>query len=491
MQKSVRVIIVLLSVVSCLLLVNYGCGQQGETPSTTTTTVPAANISLSGTLTSGNISSAGIRTFSSALSDYKVVAIDNATGKTYPADTDTSGNFSITLPAKTSYEVSIIDSSSQYVGPIVMVGGAGSSEVCMGIKPTDDINLGSIIADLTNKFAQPTSEPTSIANLLDLAKAVAGKPKGAGNNGKEEFSGITTREAGADFDKDGIPNLFDADEDNDGIRNGILAHPSSSTVSSNTVEAVYMNSNIWAEHGTAEEAKDVALITITVRAKTGKLSEILSAEVIDVPSSIKDVAVLRDSTSFGDPENYPAEWTAWENENHKLYKLESDNTWKALFNPKGDMNVGDTFTIRVTYTGGSYQDFFITNSYFMTDWPRIITCEGTALPTSEGTKSSPKNLSASGTTLAISFTKPKDEDGNILEGLTYSVGYGTCEASGGSYGVGTNTTSETVSDVSGASVLSHTLSNITTNAANQAYYVVPVAEANGQRNGAETWFTKP
>ena len=108
-----------------------------------------------------------------------------------------------------------------------------------------------------------------------------------------------------------------------------------------------------------------------------------SVQAISVPASIKDVAIIWDASSLGSPLNYPAEGTLWQNVSYNLYKTTalSNEQWTVLLIPKASMNVGDTFTIRVNYTGGSYQDFFITTSYVLTDWSKIVSYNSTTMPT--------------------------------------------------------------------------------------------------------------
>lgn len=483
---------ILFLVVSCLLLVvsQLGCGQTNNSGSSTTTTLPTQTISISGTLSLGTITSSSIKA-AAAAGDYKVVAINHNTGKAYAASPNSSGGFSLTLPNNVSYEVSLInESTANYFGPVVMVGNTSSSEVVVGITPTANTNLGQIVIDTTQKFAKPTAEPIAIANALDKAVATSGVPKGVGNYGKTTLSGITTVE-GSDMDKDGIPNLFDADEDNDGKMNGTAILPTSSTVVSNTIESVFMSSNIWANHGTTEEAKDQIAMWLNVKVKTGKLNEIASIEVINVPATIKDIATVRFSSSIGSPEGYPAENSRWKTSGYKLYKTTtlSNNQWIISLCPKAVMGLGDTFTLRVYFTAGGYEDYYISMSYVLTDWAKIITYNnGTTLLSTEGTNANPRTFSSS--SLELAFSKPKDEDGNTLAGLRYSVQVGTSEldASSGTYKVADpNIMVETAVTDSGADTLSFTFSSITA----ECYYVTPVAEsADGQRNGEQTWFKK-
>jgi len=488
MKKYLFLGICALILASSMFLIN--CGQQTTTPTTTTTTTTAgASITLSGTLNSGSISAAGVKSYG-VLSDYIAVAINNVTGQLYNSTTDASGNFSIEIPSGTSYEVSLIDSASKYFGPIVMVGDSSSTEVVMGITPNEDIDLGSIIADLTDKFAQPSTAPSDIANYQDTVESISGIPKGVGNNGKQTNSGITTLEGVADLDKDGIPNLFDGDEDNDGIWNGILAKPSSATVVSNTVESVWIDSNIWADHNTTEDAKDIIHLRIHAMPRTGKSSEITSAEVVSAPSSISNVATIMHADSLGDPTSYPIEGSLWVDDGLKLYLTTTlaDNHWIVSVVPRAIMHVGDVFTIRVHYTGGGYDDFFVTTAYVLTDWAKILTYNGTTMPTAEGVSNDPVTYSSN--TLEVTFSKPLDETFAIIKGLSYSMRSATSEydASAQRYLVPTDCTEVSVTDP-GASIatLEATVSTVTA----ETYYVTPVAESlDGQRNGEEVWFTK-
>jgi hypothetical protein len=476
-----------------------GCGQQ-ETASTTTTTLPTGPaIALSGSLSTGTISSAGIRAFA-AVSGYKVVAVNNDTGQSYHTSTDSSGNFTVNVPSGQSYEISLIDSNSNYFGPVVMVGDSSSSEVIMGAAPSDDTDLGSIVVDSSKSMAQPSTAPTSIVDSSDTATATNGVPKGAGNTGKTQLTGITTR-SGSDMDQDGIPNLFDADEDNDGIRNGVASTPMASTVVSTTVESVMISSNIWADHGTTEDAKDIIAMRLHVIPVSGHESEIASVEVVDVPATIRNVATVRWADSLGDPTGYPSEHSLWSACNHQLFETTTlaDTQWIISVCPKAIMSVGDIFTIRVWFTGGSYQDFFITTSYVLTDWSKIITYNGTTLTSNEGNKTTDEAAVFTTSTLEVVFSKPLDEDGNVLAGLTYSIIVGSVEAGGsGTLPVPTDVNSNEYQSYAypsaftdGASSVTVALHDLVTFATGAYYYITPVAESSdGQRNGEEVWFTK-
>ena len=490
------------------------------TTATTSTTVASETFTLSATLLSGSIGGAGVMAAGvkayAAVPDYKVVVIDNASGKTYHGSTDAEGNIEIEdIPTGSSYEVSIIDSDSQYFGPVVMLGDSLSPEVIMGVTPSSDLDFGQIVLDATEKFAQPATPPaSSVINYDDIAEAEAGKPKGAGNTGKTENTGVDNRGFGADIDKDGIPNLFDADEDNDGTRNGVASVPRSATVNSNTVESVQISSNIWADHGTTVSAENLIAMRLHVIPIEGQEDEIASVQCTSVPSSIQNVATVRWAGSLGNPTNYPTENSLWSDADYNLFKTTTmpEEQWIVSVCPKAIMEVGDVFTIRVTYTGGGYEDFFINTSYVLTDWARILSYNGTTISTSsliasafhasqvfqasgiitpEGTPGTSKNpITFEADSLEIVINKPFDEDGNVLEGLNYSISSATSEYAGppeDRFLVPSAGNTIPVPDITGATSLSATVSTVSI----ETYYVTPVAEsADGQRNGEEVWFTK-
>ncbi|NQT29783.1 MAG: hypothetical protein HQ596_04355 [Candidatus Saganbacteria bacterium] len=456
----------------------FGCGQSSSTPTSDTVTI-------SGSLSSGTISSTGVKASAkaSAISDYDVVAVDSE-GKTYRATSDGSGDFSVTVPVDTAIRLTQIDSNDRFAATTVMV--SDSDNPVMSITPTADTDLGTLVLDSTKGVSKFSSEPTSIANNSDTAVATDGTPKGAGNDGKNENSGITNNDS-TDEDQDGIPNLFDADSDNDGVRNGIITtNNAASSSGSSYVQSAYTTSNIWAEHGTTDSAENLIQMRINIRPVSGQESHISSVQVTGIPASIRDVAVIFDSDSMGDPTGYPAEGTLWKDSSYNLYQTTTlaDELWTVGIVPKAIMSVGDIFTVRVTYTDSSYEDFFITMSYVLTDWSRIINYNSTTMPTTTGNNITPTTFSTD--TLEIEFSKPLDEDGDVLTGLTYSVRYGKSELDGGIYLVPTTTTSDSVTDT-GATTLTHTIATTTV----QTYYVTPVASsADGQSNGEETWFTR-
>lgn len=482
-----------------LLLSIIGCGSDTES---TLSNIDAGNtngessgyITVTGILQTASLQTAALETDTDegirigaakegSGDELTVVVIDNESNQTYSTTTSPGEEFSLEVPSESTYLVSIINDGS-YVGPAVFDG--SDSEVNTAITPSSDTELGSITVDTSSGYAMTSSVPDSVDDAV-TAVATNGVPVGAGNDGKIQNDDITIR-SDSDEDMDGIPNIFDADEDNDGIRDGIISMPSSAAVVSDVVESVHMDSNIWANHGTTSGAEDLIALRLHVVPQNGQESLISGVQCIDVPSSIEDVATVRWAGSLGDPVDYPAENSLWQDDTYNLYQTTTLTTeeWIVSIAPNAIMNVGDTFTIRVTYTDSTYEDFFVSTSYVLTDWARIASYNQTAMPTSEGTSDTPVTFSED--TLEVVITKIKDEDGNILEGLVYSLRYGESayDASAERYLVPSAVTEAPVTDTGGAT-LTHTIT--TTDI--MTYYVTPVAEsADGQRNGEETWFKR-
>jgi hypothetical protein len=316
-----------------------------------------------------------------------VVAISNTSNETYRTATAADGSFSLDLPADETFLISYIHAGS-YIGPTVFEG--SGTEAYTALAPTGSTDLGDITLDEASGYALSATAPDDIDATV-VVVAVDGIPVGAGNDGKTTQDDVTENREDSDQDKDGIPNIFDADEDNDGIRNGITEPPSGIEVVSDHVESVYMSSNIWADHGTIEAAEDLIALRLHVTPVAGQEDTIASVQCIDVPSSITDVATVRWAGSLGDPVDYPAENSLWADADHQLYQTTTldPEQWIISIAPHAQMTVGDTFTIRVTYTDTSYEDFFITTSYFIQDWAQIASYNGIPMPADAGVKTNP------------------------------------------------------------------------------------------------------
>lgn len=495
MKKTIGIIIGVITLAIGISLLVVSCGQQATTSSSSSSS-SSSTITLSGLLAEESSSdSKGIKNKGATdFTEVTVVVIDNETNQTFRASADATGNFSIdNLPADGTYTVSLIDTGDSTYGVPIVFDGSGST-VNTAIAPSSDTDLGTVTIYSDDSYAKTANAPASVDTTI-TAFATNGVPKGAGNNGKTVISSASinsvTLVTGSDKDQDGIPNLYDGDEDNDGKPNGTSVVQSTKTVSgySSNVESVYMSSNIWADHADPLEAKELIALRLHVVPQTGKETNIASVQCSGVPASISSVAEVRLADSLGAPNGYPTEGSLWSASSYGLYKTTtlSPEQWIISIRPNEDMSVGEFFTIKVTYTDATYEEFDLTIAYVLTDWARITMYNNVALPDNEGTKSLPVVTTEDST--QIEFAKPLDENGAILQGLTYSVIYGESTQGGnGKYSVPITTTTISVPDTP----LSTTLSAlIPTPTDGTTYYITPVAEsADGQRNGAETWCTK-
>ncbi len=465
-----------------ILSLGLGCGSSGSSS--------GSNVTITGTLATGDISAmttkAGV-----AASGYTVVVHNNASNQTYNATTDATGSFSVQAPSGSDYMISLVSDGS-YIGPIVF-DGSGTS-VNTAITLAGDTALGTTTVDTTNGYARTATAPLTVASGV-TAVAVNGIPVGSGNDGSTEQTGITNRDD-SDMDQDGIPNLFDADEDNDGFRNGIAVEPSTLSVVSTSVDQVYMSSNIWADHGIltsgtapADIAPELIALRLHVVPISGQESMFASVACSSVPASIATDATVRYADSLGNPTSYPTEGSLWSAASYGLYNTTTltPEEWIISIAPNQPMNIGDTFSILVTYTDSTTETFYISMPYVLTDWARILTYNSTTMPNTEGTSDNPVVLTTN--TLEIDFSKPRDETGVVLAGLSYSVRYGpsTWDAAAGRWLVPSSPT-EASTTTCDADSCTYTLTVPT----GETYYVTPVAESvDGQRNGEETWFTGP
>ncbi|MFH1581796.1 MAG: hypothetical protein ABIC39_06995 [Pseudomonadota bacterium] len=501
MKKIILASLVLLSV----LFLIAGCGQ-GSGGGGTPAPAPVESVSLSGSISSGLISSAGVKALSALPSGYTVVAVDNHTNQTYFSNIDSNGNFELNVPADASYEVSLIDNNSRYAGPIVMVGNSSSSEVVMGVNLTEDASLGAIVYSPSQGYALPDTQPTGIADYADRATASTGVPAGAGDYGINASAVSATRE-GSDMDADGIPNVFDIDEDGDTFRNGILGAPTSSTVISNTIEAVFLSMNLWRYHGITPDPGNEISLRIIVDPIDGMESYIQSVSVEAVPASIATVSIVASASSLGEVENYPIEGSLWSLSNFGMYRttISGEIKWIISIHPVNLPQIGDIFKITVTYAGGSTQSFYQTISYVLTSIPSITTYNGIAVPPDDG-GSYHDPIRDSFTGLNVVFIKPTDETGAVLEGFNYSIIVNYISSEGSRLGTWESGSfddwnSFAIEDNTPSSpTLSFNTGTLTTEAypegvsdetvAIDSYYICPVAEPLGsdQRNGEEYWF---
>ena len=467
-------------------------GSTTTTSSATTTTVVSGTIIVSGQLAAGTISGASVMaTAASSLSSYTVVGIKNSGSQTtYIASVAASGNWSLAVPVGISLEVSLVDNNSKYFGPVVMAG--SGSTVTMAIKPTTSTNLGQIVVDSSKSMAKPTDEPTTILDASDTAYANNGVPLGCGEKfGTEKISGVTLKTGKSDQDQDGIPDYFDGDKDNDGVRNGIT---SSNQVSTDKIENAEMTAqllttfgrtiyNLAAQSTTSQPATSLMNIRLTVIPISDEAANVQSVVAVGVPESIKESAKVSTTSDGSWQETYPAEGTSWQSEGYKLYKhlMGGETKWMGVLRPYAWPQLGDTFLIRVTYNDATTEDLPpISFAYVMKDVSKITSINSTT-PTSGSDYNDSFSIGATNSALVV-WSTPRDESNDVLAGLVHYLTWGTTEGTVPT----TNITTLVASRGGAAESFSYTINDLTSGA---NYYIMPyAATAGGMRSGEEFWF---
>ncbi len=366
--------------VCCLLFVIYtvGCGTSGTsattttaaaattTTSTTTTTVAGGISSISGTLSTGSISSAGINASGlktqavafAALPNYTVTAVGKNTGQAYfSAATESDGSFTISdLPSQEAFYLQILNSSNQLAAPVAFgaTSGGAAMSIAASSAATAAVDLGAIVYDSTKDSAAPSTAPTDYLDATSTVEAKTGEtlvPKGAGNFGKgsgPQFSG-TYDSTNVDGDGDGLPNIVDADNDGNGVLDEFDGLATMETLAASTSKIGYsaMWTNLKVPYGQA--ASDVYntptgfWVIIAMHPASGQT--ISSASLESGPSWVHNAKIHG--------QNY-----TWQSVDYALEDTPGDDRFQvtlggAQIAPGSIIKAGDTLIFHVVFTDGT------------------------------------------------------------------------------------------------------------------------------------------
>jgi hypothetical protein len=186
-----------------------------------------------------------------------IVATDATTGRTYSADTGTTGTFTLHVPKGNPMIYAIIDEEGKACGVLCGTLPSGTSSrdvsnpvVSTGIKVNADVALGDIeipntpgMIDMTNKAELDAEIVAKIdATTSELIGFTGGAEHGKGDTLQVD-GGLFTDSVfdpfggKADLDGDGLPNVIDADDDGDGIVDDWDTSPYGSEAESDIPEA--------------------------------------------------------------------------------------------------------------------------------------------------------------------------------------------------------------------------------------------------------------
>ena len=408
-----------------------GASTTTTTSTSTTTTTIGSQVAISGTL---SLSGVGAQSFgvgaSTVAESYIVVAQSADSGEMKFATTDSSGDFSITVATGESWTLNIIDSNAEYTGPVIMSSMEGH-QAAMALMTSTNIDLGDIAINSTSGLISPSEEvTTTLIDTSEVARTdVDGVPVGVGNSGKgtdAEYSGELA--SGYDTDKDGLPNVFDADNDGDGTideldsGSGLLAE---AVIGNDNVDAVDLSSQLSLSYNDTNNFNpaDNSALFIAINPSTTIVDDVVSVEVTSVSNRYANATLI---TPSGSSETYPADGTSWAAGGYQLYNvLEGDTVrYIAWINPLTQPQAGDTFVFRLTYNDESYEEFAKMINY---SFSTVASLSAYSVGTGESVTAPAQNDSSnpiilSGTTEAtFSLNRPVDENVVSIAGFNYSL----------------------------------------------------------------------
>lgn len=439
-RKHVLVLFGLVALTIAALVI--GCGQQGsQTASATTTILPSgATVSISGILKSGlltgaAVSAAGVRaqaTAFSAVPDYSIAAVSKDTGNVYFASsaTDASGNFTIPdLPAGESYYMEVLDSSCKLAAPVAFGTAGGKAVMAIETGDSSSIALGDIAYDSNKGAAAPTVAQTA---LLDPAAAVETKsgetlvPKGAENFGKgseTEISSGAYLPNTVDGDKDGLPNILDADNNGDLVvdeLDGMFTAEVLAIAPSNFFSYAFCNLKVDYNNRTSYKTDyrefDLA-VGVTPNNKGGTARKTISSvKVIDGPAWISKATVSATGTS--------ADGHLWSASSYNIPKRSGMDAYEVHLQglkPVADVNTGDALKFNVAYTDGTSEESLKMINFVFTDIPQVQAIKIGSSPWREQPLTFP--TAANSSEVRVRWLRPKDESGSEIIGGRYTFEY--------------------------------------------------------------------
>lgn len=403
-------------------------GTDAQTPAGDTGTVDAGGSTQKARVVTGTIAAAGAPKHAAQSVDaggYQVVMQSAASFQMYSGISDSSGAFSVDIPADEDgslFMVMIIDPRARPVGPLVF--DASGDQGFTGLELTEDASFGTIaLTEGADAALAPGADADLGANQVadDVTARLNddGAPVGAGSLGKgADAQGAVTdnpRQA-CDADQDGMIDVFDADNDGDGTIDDF--DNDGGDGSDGVFINIFMNLKIdetraGTYYGSVSESIDEALetdtvITFEVRGEAGLDSAITAARVLETPGP----AYLPNCTVLS---NGP-EAALWSASGYALMP-DGDNHFQQWVVPHDLLDAGDTFTVEVTLADGSTRQYARMINYVFRNIPRLVE-HGPAGARGEYDSSAPLELDRS-QDLELVFNPPIDETGAYLFDLDY------------------------------------------------------------------------
>jgi uncharacterized protein (DUF736 family) len=361
---------------------------------------------------------------------YRVVAQSTATGDTYSTETDSNGNFYLLLDeeaAGTTFTVTLLGPDGRPKGPVIFGQDTAGGQVGLQVDGRKSLGTIQVPEDPNSAALTPGSgadySDSDVSNAVHARLNDAGVPIGVPSFGRGDDAQGTPSGALAqqgDRDMDGLIDMFDADDDGDGLFDDedddatlVPGIPAGLQVN------FFMNLKIDDTQATAYFSGDTAgietslkndtVITFEVRADASLGKSITAARIIAPPAPAP--AYLATCTT-GNP---PALWST------ASFALRPDGTnhFQEWAVPHDFMSTGDTFTVEITYDDGTKGVYSRMINYVFKSIPKLVNVGPPgALTTFHG----PAEIAFDGTKdLAFEWNPPVDDFGHLITGWPYHL----------------------------------------------------------------------
>ena len=359
---------------------------------------------------------------------FGVIVQSAETGKTYAGQTDDNGDFSIEIPddeTGDTFAVTVLTPEGQPAGPVIF--GQAGSQGFTGLDLSESKDLGTVMFPQDNTatpilpgddsdVTEDDVDGELVARLDDNGVPVGVSTFGRGDDALADGGS----NAVVDRDRDGMIDLFDADDDGDGTvddfdDDAVLNPGEADGVNVN----FFMNLKIDDVQATAYFSGDTAgietslktdtVITFEVSAQASLGKNITAARIIappaPAPSYLPIMTLATTSPS-----------TLWSTASYAL-RPDGTNHFQEWVVPNDFMNTGDTFTVEISYDDGTVGVYSRMINYVFKSIPKLI---NVGPPGALVAFNGPAEIEFDGTQdLAFEWAPPVDDFGHLMVAIPY------------------------------------------------------------------------
>jgi len=372
---------------------------------------------------------------------YIVAAVNSSTNQAYHATAASDGSFTVNVPeSSANYTLQMLDSSGRYMGPMT-TSSASAGQASTGFTSGGG-SMGNISIPTDRSSGPITSDASLTVDSSEYARLnTSGAPVGQVRGGKGSGARMTGSASSGtqDIDRDGVPNMFDADNNGSGTPDDLdsteTSRGSEGFATSSGVQniATIVNLKITNHNdqqvmysGTSAQ-KDVKIgdalaIGLTIMASSGKT---ISSAVCSAG------ATWRTTTQITASHTTPGTRVLWSDASNVsgiAYGLDcsAGSSCTAGVYPGAPISTGDTLFFNVNYSDGTSETAIWSVSFGFKDIPKLVAyTDGTPADVNgytsfdisamaqNGSMQNPI-IHTSGNDLWLKFSPPIDENGDFL-----------------------------------------------------------------------------